>query len=72
MVHKVNYNNSYWKALFQNLRKAWQRWGVVAEVVMKMGEMVRLRGMIYKEVVHMVMLYGCKKWVVTGYMLKLL
>ena len=47
----VAYKNSAWVALYQNLWMAWRRWEIVGKVVTKTGEMVRSRGMLYKEVV---------------------
>ena len=37
----VTYNNSTWAALYQNIRKAWRRWGVVGKVVTKTGSTVQ-------------------------------
>ena len=68
----VAYNNINWAALYQNIRKAWQRWGMVAKVVTKTGLPVRVKGMLYKATIKLVLLYGIKSWVVTGAMLKLL
>ena len=45
---------------------------MVAKVVKKKVETVRDRGVIHKAIVYMVLLYGSKRWVVTGDMLKVL
>ena len=39
---------------------------MTARVLAKMGETVRARGMIYKAVDQLVLLYGSESWVVTG------
>ena len=73
LVHTVSYNNRHWEALYKNLRKARrQRGGMVEKVVKKMVATVWARGMLYKELVQTVMLYGSESWVATGSMLKLL
>ena len=45
---------------------------MVRKAATKMGEMVRAWGMIYNEVVQLVLLYGSGSWVVMEEMLKLL
>ena len=70
--HTVYYNNIDWAALYQNLRKARRWWRMVANVVKKMGEMVRVKGIIYKTFIQTLMLYGSEIWVVTGDMLKVI
>ena len=66
------FNNSDWADLYQNLRKAWCWWGMVEKVSMRTGVAVRARAMLYKALVQMILLYGIKRWVVTGEMLKVL
>ena len=61
----VAYNDIYWKSLYQNLWKARRRWEMLGKVVTNMGETVRERGMMYKELVQSVLLYGIKSWVAT-------
>ena len=58
--------------MYQNLRKARRRWGVVVRVLEKTGATVQARGMMYKAVANLVLLYGSEIWVVTGEMLKVL
>ena len=70
--HKITYNNSDWVALYSNLRKDKRRWGVVATVLGKKEERIKLRAMMYKVVVHMVLLYGREIWVVTDAMMMVL
>ena len=70
--HTVYYNNIDWAALYQNLRKARRWWRMVANVVKKMGEMVRGQGILYKAFIQTLMLYGSEIWVVTGAMLKVI
>ena len=45
---------------------------MVAKVVTNMGTMVRSRGMLYKAVVQLVLLYGSYSWVVIGAVIKVL
>ena len=45
---------------------------MVGKVAQKIGEMVRMRVMLYKSVVQSVLLYGSESWVVTGAILKVL
>ena len=47
----VAFNNSDWVDLYQKLRKAWHRWGVVAKVLTRTGSTVQSRAMLYKVVV---------------------
>ena len=53
----VAFNNSDWAALYQNLRKAQRRWGMVLGVLVKTGATVWARAMFYKAVVQAVLLY---------------
>ena len=68
----IPYNNSDLAAVYHNLRNAQRRWGEISKVLTKTIELVHARGILYKEVVEMVLLYGCKSWVVTGAILKIL
>ena len=45
---------------------------MVGKVVKKTGETVRVRGMLYKAVMQLVLLYVGESWVVRGVILKLL
>ena len=65
-------NNSDRADLYINMSKAQGRWGVVEKVLTNTGAMVHSRGIIYKAVVHTVLLYGIKSWVVTEAILKVL
>ena len=58
--------------MYYNLRKAQRRGGVISKVTTKTGAMVRACWVLYKVVVHLVLLYGSNSWVVTGATLKLL
>ena len=71
LVRKVVYNNKDWADLYQNLWKVWRGWGMVGKLVTKAGKMVLERGMVYKAILRLMLLYGSKSWVVTGGMLKL-
>ena len=55
-----------------NLRKEKCWWGMVAKGLKKMGATVQARVMMYTGVVHMVLLYGSKSWLVTEEILKVL
>ena len=68
----ITYNNRYWAAVYQNLRKAQRRWEMIKRVLSKTGATVRDRGMMYKVVTQSVILYGSDRWLVTGNMLKVL
>ena len=41
---KIAYNNSNWTEVYQKLRKAQRRWGMIARVLVKTGGTVRSRG----------------------------
>ena len=69
---KIAYNNSNWAAVYQNLRKARRRWGMVERVMERTGAPVQTWGYMYKAVVQSVILYVREIWVVTGDMLKVL
>ena len=45
---------------------------MIARVSAKTGSTARSRGMLYKAVAQLVLLYGSESWVVTGAMLKIL
>ena len=45
---------------------------MLAKVLMNAGAAVRARSMMYKAVVHTVLLYWSKRWVVTGVILMVL
>ena len=62
--HIVAFNNSNWEALYQNLRKPYPRWGIVAELLTRMRETLWEQAMIYKAVVRTELLYGSDRWVV--------
>ena len=64
--------HSDWLALYRNLSKAQQRWIMVWRVLVKAGMVARSWVVIYKVVVHMVMLCGSESWVKTDAMLKVL
>ena len=51
LVRTVACNNIDWAALYRHLWRAWRRWEMVGKVVLKTGAMVRVQGMLYKEVV---------------------
>ena len=57
---KVTYNNTDWAALYANLRKAHRLLGVIAKILRHMREHVKSQSMIYKAVVHTVLLYRCE------------
>ena len=44
----ITYNNRDWPTVYQNLKKAQRRWGMIARVLAKTGATVQARGMIYK------------------------
>ena len=58
--------------VYQNLQKVRSQWVMIVGVMAKTGETVWARGMMYKSVAQLVLLYGNYIWVVTGYMLKIL
>ena len=52
------YNNSYWAVMYINFRKSRWIWGVVSKLLRKMVAPIRDQDMMYKEVLHEVLLYG--------------
>ena len=70
--HMVAYNNRGWMSLYQNLRNMQRRWEIVGKVVSKTGSTVQDRGVLYKAVIQLVLLYGSESWVVMGEMLNVL
>ena len=54
------------------MRKAQQRWDMVAKVLMKTGATVWAQSMVYKVGVQTVLIYGSDTWVVTDEMLEFL
>ena len=51
LVHIVAFNNNDWASLYQNLHKAWSRWGMVAKVLTRTGAMMQTREMLYRALV---------------------
>ena len=70
--HMVAYNNRGWMSLYQNLRNMQRRWEIVGKVVSKTGSTVQDRGVLYKAVIPLLLLYGSESWVVMGEMLNVL
>jgi hypothetical protein len=68
----LSFNNSDWPALYHNLKKAQQRWGMVTRLLARDGASARARGHFYVAIVQAVLLYGCETWTVTPAMLKVL
>ena len=59
------YNNSNWVASYSNLRKAQRIWGMFSNVLGKTGAPIKSWVMVYKAVLHVLLLYGIEIWVVT-------
>ena len=72
LVRTFTYNNSYWAALYSNLRKTQKKWGMVAKVLGKTGALIKARENIYKALVQAVILYGSKTGVVMEAMMTVL
>ena len=72
LIRTVSYNNSDWAALYHNLSKTRKWWEMAEKVVRKTEAEVRVQGMLYKEIVQSVLLYGRDIWVVMRAMLKVL
>ena len=68
----IAYNNIYWAEVYHKLKKAQRRWGMIARVLEKTGETVQDRGMMYKSVDQLALLYGSKSWVVVWAMINVL
>ena len=68
----LDFNKSDWATMCRNMRKAQRRWGMVVKVMTKTGETVRPWTMMYKVVVHTVLMYRIDSWVVLDEMLKVL
>ena len=68
----IAYNNSDWTAVFQNLKKAHIRWGMISRVLMKKGETLRPHVIMYKEETQSVLMYVSESWFETKAMLKVL
>ena len=68
----IHLKKSDWEALYVNLRKAQWQWWMMTKVMTKIGVKLRAWAMMYNVVVHTVILYGSKSWVVTEVMLKVM
>ena len=64
----IEYNNSDWTAVFQNLRKAQRRWGMILKVLKNTVATVQAHGIMYKAVENKLLLYSSNILVVTGVM----
>ena len=71
-MQTIAYKNINWLAVYQKLKKVWRQWGMIAMVLMNTGATMRALGVMYKEVVQLVLLYVSESWVLTGEMLKIL
>ena len=58
LVLTVAFNNSDWAAMYSNMSKLQWQWDVVAKVLMNTGYTVQSWVMMYKALVHTVLLYG--------------
>ena len=65
-------NNSDWPAVYKNLRKAWQKWALIAHPLLHTGVPPPVVGLFYKANAQVVLLYGCKTLVITPPMLQVL
>ena len=54
----IAYNNINWVAVYHNLLKARQWWGMIFKVLKKTGATVWARRILYKVVTQTVLLYG--------------
>ena len=72
MGHTVVFNNSDWAYLHINMRKEQRLWRVVSKLLTHIGETVRAQARMYKDVLHMVLLYRSESWVVTEAVLEVL
>ena len=72
MRQTIAYNNRNWSAVYINLRKAWRLQGMIVRILEQRGATVRAWGYMYKVVVKLVLLYGSKSWMVTGWVLNVL
>ena len=70
MGQKITFKNSDWATVYLNMRKSLRQWGMIARVLERTGTTMRARGVMYKAVVQLVILYGSNSWEVTGEMLK--
>ena len=68
----IYFNNSNWETLYGNLRKAQWRWGMMVKFLVKMGEMVPSRAIMYKALVQTVLIYWSECWLVMDAILKVL
>jgi hypothetical protein len=68
----LSFNNSDWPALYAQLKKAQQRWGMISRLLIREGASHKARGHFYVAIVQAVLLYGCKAWTVTPRMLRVL
>jgi hypothetical protein len=59
-------------ALYRNLSRARQRWGMVRRVLVRDGADPRTMAYFYKCVVQTVLLYGAETWVISNRMLRAL
>ena len=62
----IAYNNSDCTMVYQNLQKVRSQWVMIVGVMAKTGETVWARGMMYKSVIQLVLLYRSEIWVVMG------
>ena len=65
-------NNSDWPAVHRNIKKASQKWAMIACPLWRTGVKPKIVGMFYKAIVQAVLLYACETWVVTPRLLKAL
>ena len=68
----ITCNNSDWPAVFKNLKKACQKWALIAQPLLNTGVPPPVVGLFYKAIAQAILLYGCKTWVITPPMLQAL
>jgi len=65
-------NDSDWHAVYQNLKKARLKWGMLSKILARQEASPRVAGLFYKAVVQAVLLYGSESWVITDTILQML
>ena len=68
----ITCNNSDWPAVYKNLKKARQKWALIARPLLNTGVPPPMVGLFYKAITQAVLLHGCETWVITPPMLQTL
>ena len=65
-------SNNYWPEVLRNIRKVWQVWERLGQMLWRGGVELAVSEKFYRKVIHAVMLFGEERWVLSVPMAQML